>query len=224
MRPWFYGAAEAVRGVLAQRAAAKYTIEVSDPLFSRLAANSGDAQSSTFLRHFNTVRTFISSRTLIGLYDLPFAPFYVLLMFMLHWTLGLLTIIGVVLLAGTAWVNKIATAEKSKQARMFDAGALTFAQAVFARSEDIRAMGLLPSVMERWGKSMAMALKTGDESASQAAAFYDLSKSVRKVLQIVIMAWGAYLVLTGEISGGVIFAASMLSGRALAPFEQIIGG
>ncbi|MFD0916457.1 type I secretion system permease/ATPase [Pseudahrensia aquimaris] len=219
-----FGIAEAVRGVLAQRASAKYTVEVADPLFSRLAASNGRVQSSSYLRDFNNVRSFISSRTLVGLFDLPFTPFFLLLMFLLHWTLGVVTVVGMVLLAAVAWLNKTMTAEKSEQAKQFDVGALTFAQSVFSRSEDIRAMGLLPSIMERWGTQMGMSLRASDEAASQASAFYGTSKAVRKVLQILIMAWGAYLVINGVISGGVIFAASMISGRALGPIEQVIGG
>lgn len=219
-----FGIAEAVRGVLAQRASAKYTVEVSDPLFERLAASNGKANSSQFLRDFNNVRSFISSRTLVGMFDLPFAPLFLLLMFLLHWTLGVITLVGMIILGFVAWLNKVMTAEKSDQAKQFDVGALTFAQSVFARSEDIRAMGLLPSIMERWGNQMAMSLRASDESAVQASRFYGGSKAVRKVLQIFIMAWGAYLVINGVISGGVIFAASMISGRALAPIEQVIGG
>lgn len=219
-----FGVAEAVRGVLAQRAAARYTVNTSDPLFSRLAGSTSQQESSSFLRDFNMVRSFISSRTLVGLFDLPFAPFFVLLMFMLHWSLGALTVLGMVALLGVAWFNKVSTAEQSQQSKQLDAGALTFAQAVFSRSEDIRAMGLLPSIMQRWGYTMAASLKSGDAAAGQAATYYGVSKSVRKILQIAIMAWGAYLVILGEISGGVIFAASMLSGRALQPFEQVIGG
>ena len=220
-----FGAAEAVRGVLAQRAAARYTVAVSDPLFSRLSHNNeGAHESAQILRDFNMVRGFISSRTLIGLFDLPFAPFFLLLMFMLHWSLGLLTLVGLGALVAVAWFNKKLTSANAKATKQADMQALSFAQAVFMRSEDIRAMGLLPAVMERWGARMGTALKTGDEAAGQASAFYGVSKAVRKMLQIVIMAWGAYLVISGEISGGVIFAASMISGRALAPFEQVIGG
>ena len=84
-------------------------------------------------------------------------------------------------------------------------------------------MGLLPSVMDRWGGKIASSLKSADVASGQSNAFQGLSKSVRKILQISIMAWGAYLVILGEMSGGVIFAATMISGRALAPFEQFIG-
>ncbi|MEE9313268.1 MAG: type I secretion system permease/ATPase [Rhizobiaceae bacterium] len=220
-----FGAAEAVRGILAQRAAARYTVAVSDPLFSRLSHNNEGAQESAqILRDFNMVRGFISSRTLIGLFDLPFAPFFILLMFMLHWSLGVLTLVGLGVLVLVAWLNKVATSTNAQASKVADMQALSFAQAVFTRSEDIRAMGLLPAVMDRWGARMATALKVGDDAAGQSSAFYGISKSVRKILQIVIMGWGAYLVINGEISGGVIFAASMLSSRALQPFEQVIGG
>ena len=220
-----FGIAEAVRGKLAQRAAARYTVSVSDQLFARLShSTEGARESSAILRDFNQVRGFIASRTLVGLFDLPFAPLFILLMFMLHWSLGVVTVIGLMGLIFVAWLNKTATAQNSQAAQSSDQEALTFAQSVFMRSEDIRAMGLLPAVMERWGERMVTALQKGDESAGQSSVFYGISKSVRKILQIMIMGWGGYLVVQGEMSGGVIFAATMISGRALAPVEQVIGG
>ncbi|MEP1209449.1 MAG: type I secretion system permease/ATPase [Rhizobiaceae bacterium] len=220
-----FGAAEAVRGKLAQRASARYTVNLSDPLFKRLSGNVDGARgSSQILRDFNSVRSFLASRTLTGLFDLPFVPFFILLMFMLHWVLGVVTLVGALALVGIAFLNKVATAKNSEESKHSDMEALTFAQTVFMRAEDIRAMGLLPSVMERWGQRMGEALQKGDVAAGQTSVFYGISKSVRKVLQIMIMACGAYLVLIGDMSAGVIFASSMISGRALAPVEQIIGG
>ncbi|MGI9365927.1 MAG: type I secretion system permease/ATPase [Rhizobiaceae bacterium] len=220
-----YGVAEAVRGKLAQRASARYTVALSDPLFARLSHNVDGAKgSSQVLRDFNSVRSFIASRSLAGLFDLPFVPLFILLMFLLHYALGIVTLIGAGLLIAVAWMNKVSTAQTTDQSKQADMEALTFAQTVFMRAEDIRAMGLLPSVMRRWGQKMAISMQSGDVSAGQSSVYYGVSKSVRKILQILIMACGAYLVIAGEISGGVIFAASMISGRALAPVEQVIGG
>jgi len=220
-----FGIAEAVRGKLAQRGAARYTVALSDPLFAALSNNcDGVGTSSRVLRDFNCVRGFLASRSLIGLFDLPFVPLFVLLMFLLHGVLGLLTLVGVVILVGVAWLNKATTTGNAEMSKSSDLEALTFAQSVFMRAEDIRAMGLLPAVMERWGQRMADSLQKGDLAAGQNAAFFGVSKSVRTILQILIMACGAYLAIRGEVSGGVIFAASMISGRALAPVEQVIGG
>ncbi len=220
-----YGVAETVRGKLAQRASAHYTVSVAQPLFARLSGGGYDAQASgTALRDYNTVRGFIGSRAMLGLFDLPFVPAFLLLMFLLHWSLGMITFVGLAVLVGIALANKWSTASSSAQSKQADGAALSFAQAVFMRGEDIRAMGLLPNVMARWGGGMAESLQKADESAAASSGWYGASKSARKMLQIVIMAWGAWLVIDGQISGGVIFAASMISSRALAPVEQVIGG
>lgn len=219
-----YGVAETVRGKLAHRASAQYTIALSDPIFSKLSRNKNAAGGATqVLRDFNSVRSFISSRALMGLFDLPFAPFFIFLMFLLHWSLGVLTLIGLVALLAVALLNKTLTASNSAASKKLDMEALTFAQTVFMRAEDIRAMGLLPAIMTRWGNRMADALQAGDVAANQTATFYGISKSVRKIVQIVIMAWAAYLAIRGDISAGVIFASSMLTARALTPIEQVIG-
>jgi ABC-type protease/lipase transport system fused ATPase/permease subunit len=49
-----------------------------------------------------------------------------------------------------------------------------------------------------------------------------VSKFVRLSLQSLVLAAGAYLVITGEASGGIMMASSILVGRALAPIEQAI--
>ena len=132
-----YGAAEAVRGKLAQRAAAQYTVSLSDPLFKRLSSSTVDGArgSSQVLRDFNSVRGFIASRALTGLFDLPFVPFFILLMFLLHWMLGVVTLLGALALVGVAFLNKTATAQNSEESKRSDMEALTFAQTVFMRAD-----------------------------------------------------------------------------------------
>ena len=157
-----YGAAEAVRGKLAQRAAAQYTVFLSDPLFKHLSGNTDGARSSSqVLRDFNSVRGFLSSRAMTGLFDLPFVSFFILLMFMLHWVLGAMTLIVTFALIGVAWFNKVSTAKNTDESKQCDMEALTFAHTVLMRAEDIRAMGLLPSVMECWGQKMATSRRGG---------------------------------------------------------------
>ena len=49
-----------------------------------------------------------------------------------------------------------------------------------------------------------------------------VTKFVRSGVQIAIMGVAAYLVIDGAIQAGVIFAASLIIGRALAPVEQTV--
>lgn len=220
-----YGVTEALRSLMAQRISAQYAIENAEPMFSGMTNGVLPIEKSQqAIRDFDNVRSFISSRVLVSLFDLPFAPIFLLLLFALHVQIGILTTIGAALLITIAVINKSATAKDHETASKKSMAALGFGFAVAQRSEDVRAMGLLPSLVERWGQHTGHNLSALDSSASKTAIFFGISKATRQILQISIMAWGAYLVLNGDMSGGMIFAASLISGRVLQPIEQIIGG
>lgn len=220
-----FGFVDMLRTRLAQRNSADFTVDYADDLFAGMTNGSVPVEKSNeLMRDFNTVKTFLASRSLIGLYDLPFSPFFLICLFALHVQLGLLITFGTLVLIGIAWLNKKSTAEDMERATKANGMAIGFASSVANRSEDIRAMGLLPSLVGRWGAMMGESLNAQDASASKGAFFSGLTKSVRQILQISIMAWGAWLVLSGDMSGGMIFAASMITGKVLQPIEQVIGG
>ena len=218
------GITEAVRMMIAQRMSARYVTEIAGKLFRGLihAENQG-GQKSQLMRDFYSLRTFLGGRTMVGLFDLPFTPLFLLLLFVLHFQLGMITLMGIFLLTGIAYANRRFSLEESEQATRSNSDAVSFSQALLGRTEDIRAMGLLPTFLQRWGSKMDGALNHADTSAKVQAFFFGLSRTIRQGLQIIIMAWGAYLVLAGDLSGGVIFASSLISSRAFVPIEQVIG-
>jgi ATP-binding cassette subfamily C protein len=218
------GVIEAVRMMIAQRMSAKFVTQTAGKLFNGLIhASEAGGQKSQLMRDFYSLRTFLSGRAMIGLFDLPFTPVFLFLLFALHVQLGVITLFGIVLLAGIAYANRRLSLEDSEQATRSNSDAVSFSQALLTRSEDIRAMGLFPTFLQRWGGKMDNALNMADSSAKVHAFFFGLSRAVRQGLQIIIMAWGAFLVLGGDLSGGVIFASSLISSRAFVPVEQVIG-
>lgn len=221
----FFGLAETLRGRLAQRVSAKFATDNADRLFERMTGTPLPGIGPDRLMHeFATLRAFIASRAMIGLFDLPFVPVFLALLFMLHVQIGLITTAGIVVLMLLALVNRRLTAPLQDIAGEAQSGIMGFASAVGRRAEDIRAMGLLPALGERFGTMMATSLNAHDTATARNAGFLGISRALRQILQVSIMAWGAALVLAGDMSGGVIFAASIISGRALQPIEQIIGG
>lgn len=219
-----YGVAETIRTKVSQRLAAKYTVSVADKLFARFANFPQSAMAtSKYLRDYGTVRTFLSSRTIIGLFDLPFIPFFLLLLFFVHWSIFLVTLVGILVMALFSYLNGKMTEQSRTKSRDMDGEAIGFAQAAFSRGEDVRSLGLLPNFITLWGHRTASALIAAEDASDKSAVFFSLSKAFRQILQVSIMGWGAFLVLAGDMSGGKIFLASMISGKALGPIEQVIG-
>ena len=229
------GIAEVVRVMVAQRMAAAYVSRTAEPLFRGLMSDDvvddegltgpdGEPISrGTLLRSFYALRSVLSSRAVLGVLDLPFTLLFLVLLFVLNVQIGFITLFGIAALAGLAWLERRMAADISADATRANSEAVSFSQSFVTRAEDVRAMGLFPHVLRHWGQSMGRAITHADDASRINATFFGLSRTVRQGLQVVIIAWGAWLVLAGDLTGGMIFAASLISGRAITPVEQVIG-
>jgi ATP-binding cassette subfamily C protein len=168
------------------------------------------------------VRMFLAGSGPIALFDLPWMPFYLGLIYLLHPWLGLLALAGAVTLVGLTFLTDLrsrsATIESNKQtlARM------GFAEATRRNAEAIAAMGMRGPFVERWSRHSESHLAGQNRVGDVASSYGALSKVLRFVLQSAVLGLGAYLVINGQASAGVMIAASILTSRALAPVEIAI--
>lgn len=219
-----YGVGDMVRTRIASRMAAKYAVMVADKVFSQLADTSQNAaQASKYLRDYSSVKGFIESKVFTSLFDVPFIPVYLALLFLVHWSLGIVTLIGIAIMVAISVINARATEASREASRQADAEAIGFAQQAFARVEEVRSLGVLPDFQAMWRERTAAALVAADQASDASAGYAAGAKAFRQFLQVLIMAWGAYLVVNNWMSGGLIFMSSMVSGKALAPIDQLIG-
>ena len=220
-----HGITEAVKSMYGSRLSNSYTVDNAEDVLTELVRDKAQKHDANkVLRDVQQVGNFLGSKTFSSLFDLPFAPIYLILISMLHYSLGILAIIGIVFLSMIAWANNYFTAKLNEDSGRARAEAVSFASAVLRRTEDVRAMGILPSIIVRWGQKMALSLVKSDASTKRSSVFQSLSKEVRQMLQVLAMAWGAWLVIEGDMSGGMIFAANLLIGKVLQPIEMLIGG
>ncbi|WP_052182946.1 type I secretion system permease/ATPase [Rhizobium sp. YS-1r] len=219
------GIVDSVRAIMASRLASRLEVAVgADALQASMAgprASLGDVQP---LRDLQTVRGFISGRGLFAFLDLPFAPFFIALLYLIHPNLFWLTVMGVVVLVAIAIANQWASDKAAGDAGTRQMNATLAAQAFVRNAESLKAMGMRPNIVHRWGSEEALSLAAQDRVNSTNALFAGLSRVLRLSLQIATLGYGGYLVLAGEMTAGMIFAASLISGRGLQPIDQVIGG
>jgi ATP-binding cassette subfamily C protein len=174
------------------------------------------------LRDLTTVRSFLSGPVVPLLFDLPMAPFYVVVVTLIHWHLGLITLLGGLLLAALALVNQRLTKRSLATASKHSLAALTRAQAQTRNADAVRAMGMMHECVRLWGGENAKALVQQQVASDRNTIVAAVSKFTRLVLQIAILGWGSYLVLLGDITAGMSIAASIIGARALQPIEGAI--
>lgn len=219
------GILEVVRSQYANRMAKRIDAEMGSSAFLAAMngprAGLGDVQP---LRDLATIRGFISSRTVFFLFDVPFAPFFIAVLYLVHPYLFWITLFGALILILVVTANQLATTKRGKSAAESLVGAMNMAQSYGRNFETLRALGMVSNVTEHWGSRFSDAVESNDRVAAVNAAFSGASRTLRMLLQIAILGIGGYLVVSGQMTAGMIFASSILSGRALQPLDQIIGG
>ncbi len=170
------------------------------------------------------LRTFLSSRIFLALFDLPFMPLFLFVLYFIHPVLCFLTLGGIIALCILAAFSQAGAAKLQRAGTAESQGALADARVSMRNAEHLRAQGMQDDVIQWWGRRYAQALALGDRATRLSNWFAALSRNARILLQIAILGVGAYLVLGGEMSAGLIFASSIIAGRALQPADQIIGG
>jgi len=216
----FLGFLDAIRAVYTQRIAAT----VNDRLGARMfAASLGTRNAPSPLTDLAAVCAFIRSRGVSVLFDLPFAPIFLGLLYLIHPVLFWVTLGGAALLVVLVVANQLAIGRNDALSAERSALASQAEQAFARNAETLRAMGMVENAARVWGRHVADALVLHDRSAGANAVFSGISRALRMMLQLAVLGAGAWLVLKGEMTAGMIFASSLVSSRALQPLDQLIG-
>jgi ATP-binding cassette subfamily C protein len=216
----FLGFLDAVRAIYTQRIAATVNDRLGSTVF---AASLGASKAPSPLTDLASVCAFIRSRGVSVLFDLPFAPVFMGLLYLIHPLLFWVTLAGAALLVVLVVANQIAIGRNDALSAERSALASHSEQAFARNAETLRAMGMVENAARAWGRHVAEALMLHDRSASANAVFSGASRALRMMLQLAILGVGAWLVLKGQITAGMIFASSLVSARALQPLDQLIG-
>jgi PrtD family type I secretion system ABC transporter len=219
------GVLDFVRAALVARAAKRFDDGLRDRAFEAAvdAARLSGNVSGGPVKDLRTVRQALGSPAVAAFFDAPFAPFYVLLVFLLHWSLGALTILGAGALIALAVFNerlsRKALAHSLESATSSDANL----SGVLRNAAAADAMGMRAVLKRNWERSLRGANLDSSATGDSMNSFAATIKAGRMLLQSLILGHGALLAINQEITAGVMIAASIIAARALAPVEQAIG-
>ena len=218
----FLGLFDFLRARMLSRLAIRLEAQLAPEAFQGWLA-AGRQGADQPLRDLEALRGFLSGPTMPGLFDLPWVPLYLAVLFLVHPWLGWLTIAAAMVVACLAWISHRLSQQRIVQSLSDEVIARDFADRSRRSAEMILAMGMQGAVAARWRRLQLAMLLTSQRAGDPAELLGAISRAFRMLMQSAILTLGAYLVIKGEMSGGMIIASSILTGRALAPVNQIIG-
>ncbi len=216
---------DAVRMRLLLRASMRLERQAAPGILLRILGTDGatTGQRSQAMRDFDTVRGTLTGPTIIALFDAPWAPIYIGIAFLLHVWIGVLALVSALLLGGIAILSDRVTAHAARDTQARAVLATREQDVSIHGSEVARVMGMRNALITRHLLERAELVRRQAALAGTSGQFLAITKFLRLLLQSLALALGALLAIRQDISGGAIFAASLLLGRALQPVEQILG-
>lgn len=217
---------DAIRRFILMRTAVEVAAQLGSPILSAAARASLHSNGREYqtLGDLQQVRSFLVSRTLLSFLDAPIAPIFVVAVFMIHAHLGWIVVGTALMLLVFTLLNQRATSKPFGEANNAQVKANLHLESMSRNSQVINALAMIPEAVQIWGKDTAASLKHQVVAQDRNIVFAAMSKGSRLLTQVGMLGWGAFLALEGEITGGMVIAASIIAGRALAPIEGAIEG
>lgn len=188
------------------------------------ALRAGSKNTSTQpLKDFESLRQFVSTNGAITIFDTPWIPIYLVVMFLFHPVLGWLGVGAAIFMLSLVIMTQKVTAERLQKANALARGNFSFASDAIANAESASVMGMLPAIQKTWASQQDAVLELQEVASNWGGLFASLTKTFRIAIQSAAIAVGALLVLQQEISPGMLIAGSILIGRALQPIELAVG-
>ena len=175
------------------------------------------------LRAFEAVRDFIASASITTLVDLPFVlVFFFVIAWISPWLLIPPVLCITMLLAASLVVQ-----QKMQELVELTQRATSQRNATLVESlvgiETIKFMVAESSFQRKWEHSTVFLAQNGTKLKLLSSMIMNFAQMLQQLVSVTVLIVGVYLLMENQISMGAIIAASMLAGRAMAPFGQVAG-
>lgn len=219
------GGLELVRSRILVRTGARLDSLLNPRLFQAMFDHSlqHPGGSGQALHDLNNLRQFLTGNGLFAFFDLPWVPLYLAVLFLFHPLLGWFAVGSAILLFALALANELVTQKPLAAANTQAIANNNYLTGNLRNAEALEAMGMLPNIRRRWLERHRQVLGLQALASDRAGLLTTASKTLRLFLQSLILGLGAYLAIEHVITPGVMIAASILMGRALAPLDLLIG-
>lgn len=226
---WLYGfqaALDILRQRILLRIGERFDRDLSDrvhaavtrlPLIARMP---GDGLQP--LRDVDNVRGFLSGAGPTALFDLPWIPLYLAICFIFHFWLGMTALAGAIVLVSLTLLTNMLSQKAIQEVTAHNMARNGLMEAARRNAEVVHAMGLSRRIGARWQKANSDYLKANRRAGDATGGLGGLAKALRAILQSTMLGVGAWLVIDQVATPGVMIAASIMMGRALAPVDLAI--
>ncbi|HEX6017254.1 MAG TPA: type I secretion system permease/ATPase [Burkholderiaceae bacterium] len=218
-----------LRSRFVDEASARIDVELSARLMERVLGmrleNKPESVGSfaSNLRGFEQVRDFIASTTVTALIDLPFAALFVFVTLWISPWLAIPPVAAFLIIVITGAVAQQRLHELAETTYRASAQRNATLVESLAGIETIKTQGAEGVIQARWERVNTFLARVNVRMRALSSGAMYATNTLTQFATVSVVLIGVYLIGERSLTMGGLIAASMLSGRALAPAGQIVG-
>jgi PrtD family type I secretion system ABC transporter len=201
--------------------------EALSPVVARIViaqgAQRGGRVANEGLRDVASLRQLFSAQGLLALFDAPWALVYIGAIWLAHPALGIAATASAALMLGLAFATDRFTRRDIEALQRGGSSAMRSLEASLQNAEVAQVLGMTDALLAGWRRRQSALAPLQAATARRTVSMAVASRTLRQAVQVLVLALGAWLVINGEATAGVMIATTTLLGRALAPVEQVVG-
>lgn len=216
-----------VRAQMVDRACKAIDQELSSVFFGKALDIRMDARPATVgtfaaqIRHFESVRNFMTSSTLFILADAPFALLFIGVIALIAGPVAIvpLILVPLAIFVGLSFRKPIEKATYDHMTESNQKNGLLI-EAIDG-IESIKAAGGEWKLADRWRRLTGTIAESELKVRAMSSLSTNLTMTIQQASYVGIIAVGAFEISSGNLTMGGLIACSIISGRALSPLAQM---
>ncbi len=176
---------------------------------------------ANMLRDFDSVREFFTSATITVLVDLPFAIFFIAIIYFLAGNLAFILAGLIILVAAIGFLIQIQLKSHVRKSIKTSESKHGLLVETIHGLETIKAIGADGRFRAKYTQYLGDNAASSQDSRFWSGLGVNIATFLQQIASIIIILFGMYMVKDGTLSVGGLIAAVMLGGRAIAPIGQI---
>ncbi len=219
---------ELVRSRLLVRANNAIDARLAPHLLKKMAEGATSPEGNRYshgLKDLAAIKTFLTGPGILSLFDAPWMPISMIILWYMSYYLFLVSLVGAVLMVGLTIINELVTRKTVEEASGVGRIAGRHVEITLRNAEVVNAMGMLKGVTTRWAELNDNMIALQSKASIRAGTISGATKFVRQAIQSIGLGAGAYVVLNDpSFTPGMMIAGTIVLGKALGPIEQLIAG
>jgi ATP-binding cassette subfamily C protein len=219
-----YGLLEFVRSIAFQAMAGQLISRLNLPAIESAmtsALERGSIRSTEVLRDLSDLRGFITGSAFTAPFEAAWSPLFLAVMFLLHPIYGLAGLVAVMVMIGLNVLSDVLCRGALKEANEANIESISAIAGAMRHAEVIEAMGMMPALARRWRNLHFKAISMLNVGNRRSRGMHALTRAIRYLMQVLVLAIGAYLAITQRASVGAMIGGTMIMSRLLLPFDTL---